>query len=274
MRNPDVDAFASVDAGILFGHPSGIPVSSPHWDPDLLRAPWFHATQRPFAEVPEGYDGPRLFEEAKHSERYLLLTDGMGHADFTSYALVEERDPVMLYWGPRRGGEKERYEAVVRYLLNFFAGYLEENPAGLDFLRQEPTGGMSLERRKALPASPVYSDFLNALAAGDPEGALVLAADIRKYRPESPIHEEAVLNRLGYHFLMSWNMPEESIAVFRLNTEIHPQSVNVWDSLAEACWRSGDNENALKYVRKVLELDPENERAKRIEKELEAAPAP
>jgi hypothetical protein len=43
MRNPDVDAFVSVDAGILYGHlshiPSGIPFTSPHFDPDLLRAP-------------------------------------------------------------------------------------------------------------------------------------------------------------------------------------------------------------------------------------------
>jgi S-formylglutathione hydrolase FrmB len=42
MRNADVDAFVS-HAGILYPHPSGIPVASPHYDTLTLRAPWLHS---------------------------------------------------------------------------------------------------------------------------------------------------------------------------------------------------------------------------------------
>jgi dienelactone hydrolase len=273
MRNPQVVAFASVDAGIQFTHPAGIPHTSPYWDPEMLRIPWLHGTSDRFATAPQGYEGPNLFEDARHAERFLLRTEGMGHADYTSYALVEERDPIPLYWGPRQGGEKERYEAVVRYVTSFFKAFVEENPIGLHVMHQEPEAvfpglGFKLDRKAALPVHPVYSDFLNALMARDPDRALEIAADLREHRPDSPIHEERVLNRLGYHMLMSWDLPGESIVVFRINTEIHPQSANVWDSLGEAYWRSGDNENALKCIRKVLEIDPENERALDIRKQL------
>ena len=33
MRNLDVDAFASLDSGIVFAHPSGLPRSAPDFDP-------------------------------------------------------------------------------------------------------------------------------------------------------------------------------------------------------------------------------------------------
>ena len=45
MRNAGVDAFASVPAGILFPHPSGLPASSPDYDPLALQVPWLHAAR-------------------------------------------------------------------------------------------------------------------------------------------------------------------------------------------------------------------------------------
>ncbi len=91
MRNADVDAFVSVDSGILWEHPSGVPAASPHYDPSALRIPWLHGTRRLAATRPPDSQRESLFETALHAERYLLLTDGMGHVDFTSYALIEGR---------------------------------------------------------------------------------------------------------------------------------------------------------------------------------------
>ena len=50
MRNAHVDALASLDAGILFNHPSGLPGDSPHYDVDRFRIPWMHMTQSRFVE--------------------------------------------------------------------------------------------------------------------------------------------------------------------------------------------------------------------------------
>ena len=40
MRNRDVDAFVSLDSGIVMDHPSGLPKISPDYDPSALRVPW------------------------------------------------------------------------------------------------------------------------------------------------------------------------------------------------------------------------------------------
>jgi len=269
MRNPDVDAFASIDAGILFGHPAGIPEASPHHDPSLLRAPWFHATQRVFGTEPPGFQGAGLFDAAVYSERYLLLTDGMGHADFNSYALIDDRDPVIAYWGPRRGGERERYEAVVGYLVEFFDAYLVGDADARALLARGPEEvvpglGFTLERRPAQPPRPTYSDFLNSLLVGETDDAKTRARDLRRREPQNPLLREPVINRLGYHLLSSWELYDEAIAVFELNVEWEPETVNVYDSLGEAHMLAGHRELAVASFEKVLELDPENERARRM----------
>jgi len=88
MRNRDVDAFVSLDSGIQYPHASRLPRSSPHYDPLALRVPWLHAASR--ADGPPRADGGQsLFDQAVHSERYWLRIQDLGHADFTSYALVE-----------------------------------------------------------------------------------------------------------------------------------------------------------------------------------------
>jgi pimeloyl-ACP methyl ester carboxylesterase len=269
MRNPDVDALAVVDAAILFGHPAGIPVDSPHHDPSLLRVPWFHGTQRQFGTRPEDHDGLSMFDDAVYSDRYLLLSDGMAHDDYSSYALNEGREGVIGYWAPKPGGEAERYRTVCTYLVRFLRAHLAGDDSSRRFLARDPEEvapglGFTLEHRAASPPTPVYSDFLNALLSGDVEGAVSMAESIRKSDPDGPLLQERVLIRLGYHLIGSWEMYDEAIAVFRVNADIHPESVNAWDSLGEAHIFKGNDEEAIRLYRKVLELDPENDRAKRI----------
>jgi hypothetical protein len=273
MRNPDVDAFASVDAGILFGHasaiPSGIPFSSPHFDPALLRSPWLHATQREFASPPPGEEGSSLFDDAVHADRYLVLVDGMRHADFTSYALVQNRAPIRGYWPPEKGQEKETYEALSLYLSNFFRAYLAGAGDSREFLSKDPDQvvpgiELTIEHRAPIPSGPTQADFLNALLAGEVSTAMEMATAIEKRHPDSPHLEETVLIRLGFHLLSSWSMSDEGIAVLRLNTDLHPQSVRTWETLGDGYLWIDDRERAGPCFHKVLELDPENDRARRI----------
>jgi len=62
-----------------------------------------------------------------------------------------------------------------------------------------------------------------------------------------------VLNTLGYTFLNEKKY-EEAIGVFILNTELHPNEANFFDSLAEAYEVSGDHENKKKMSEKVIAL--------------------
>jgi tetratricopeptide (TPR) repeat protein len=68
---------------------------------------------------------------------------------------------------------------------------------------------------------------------------------------------EMDINMAGYEQLGA-GRTELAIAVFRLNTELYPDSSNVWDSLGEAYMNAGDSARAIRHYRRSLELDPSN----------------
>jgi pimeloyl-ACP methyl ester carboxylesterase len=275
MRNPDVDAFASMETAILFAD-LDIPTASPHHDAGRLRAPWLHAVRRELAAPREGT--PSLFEIAVHSHRYLLLLEGLGHADFTSYVLVDERRPMMGYWAPTKGGERERYEAVCLYFSRFFAAYLSEDADARKFLTLDPEETapgltLTLEHRAATAPPPTYPDFVNALLSGDTAGAMRKASIIRDGHPGSPLMQEATLTRLGYRLQLSWKLAEAAVAVLKLNTELHPRSTDAFASLGEVCLLIEDDERAEAALRRALELSPDNGRVKNMLHYLEGKKA-
>lgn len=69
---------------------------------------------------------------------------------------------------------------------------------------------------------------------------------------------ETALNALGYRLLRRGAV-EESIDVFRFNTELYPRSGNVFDSLGEALLASGDLQAALDNYETSIKLDPGND---------------
>ena len=85
---------------------------------------------------------------------------------------------------------------------------------------------------------------------------------------EEERNEEAEINQAGYG-LLNLGLVDEAISVLTRNTERYPDSWNTWDSLAEAYYRKGDQETAIVYYRKSIELNPGNENAKRMLKEIE-----
>ena len=80
---------------------------------------------------------------------------------------------------------------------------------------------------------------------------------------------ETEINGLGYYLLNERRETENAILIFQLNTELFPASANVYDSLAEAYMRKGDNKNAVAFYKKSLQLDPNNEAAKQIIERLQ-----
>lgn len=53
-----------------------------------------------------------------------------------------------------------------------------------------------------------------------------------------------------------------------MNVEMNPQSANAYDSLGEAYMKAGDDENAIKNYEKSLELNADNDNAKKMLKKL------
>ncbi len=77
---------------------------------------------------------------------------------------------------------------------------------------------------------------------------------------------EALVNRIGYYWLQMGK--EKALEMFKLNTQLYPQSYNAYDSLAEANMTLGNTELAIANYEKSLELNPNNENAKAILKTL------
>ncbi|MFN8344158.1 MAG: DUF2911 domain-containing protein [Spirosomataceae bacterium] len=70
-----------------------------------------------------------------------------------------------------------------------------------------------------------------------------------------PIATENELNLYGYQFLNEGNH-DKGIEILALATQRFPKSANAWDSLGEAYALKGDKENAVKYFKKSLSMDP------------------
>lgn len=72
------------------------------------------------------------------------------------------------------------------------------------------------------------------------------------------IATEAEMNNLGYQ-LMNGGKINDALEVFQKNTELFPESWNVWDSLAEGYMNKGDKQQAIQYYTKALGMSPENQ---------------
>ncbi|WP_298494241.1 thioredoxin family protein [uncultured Algibacter sp.] len=68
------------------------------------------------------------------------------------------------------------------------------------------------------------------------------------------------LNTYGYSLLRS-SQTQKALYVFELNTKIFPYKHNVYDSLGEAYFETGNKNKALKNYYKVLSLKPDDENA-------------
>ncbi len=263
MRNADVDAFVSVSSGILYPQPSDIPMAAPDYDPTALRAPWLHSVPRSWLRQPGVSDENTLFDLARHSERYLLLTEGMGHVDYTSYALIENRPAMLEYWEAAKPGDAARYEEVVRYVTSFFAAYLKHDPDALGFLSKEPAevmpgAALSLEHRPAAPAAITYEEFVQAVVAGNAEAAIDELREFQATHPEHILFDEKHLNRLVYSLRGTWRLDKEVLPVLKFTAELYPTSVEVLYMLAEGHIVLGEYQAAIRNYERLLVLDPED----------------
>lgn len=85
------------------------------------------------------------------------------------------------------------------------------------------------------------------------------ADKIKKEAFALPGIDETQVNALGYQ-LMGIGKTDEAIKVFEKNTIDHPDSWNVWDSLAEGLLTTGDKVKSKQLYEKALSMAPENQK--------------
>jgi len=265
MRNNDVDAFASVSSGILYPHPAGIPMASPDYDPLALRSPWLHSVPSSWTKSSDSSGDESLFAAAHQSERYLLLTEGMGHVDYTGYALIEGRPAMVEYWEAAKPGDIDRYLTVSNYIATFFTAYLKDDSDSMAFLsenRLESVQGskMTLEHRPAETATITYEEFVQAVILGQADSAIGRVRDIKETQPNHILLDEEYLNRIIFSLRGTWGLEREILPVLEFIVELYPTSANALYMLGEGQIALGEYSAAINFYERLLVLDPDDKR--------------
>ena len=137
---------------------------------------------------------------------------------------------------------------------------------------------LEIERKNPVPDSELigtYDSHFQSLklickikSAYEERGLGEMEELYSKLKIQSPqIVNKHLLNRIGYIMISNGDF-QDAISIFKLNVKIHTNYANGHDSLGEIYMKVGENEMAIKYYKKSLELDPGNNNARKILKQL------
>lgn len=163
-------------------------------------------------------------------------------------------------------GGTQRWNSVISYDKN-----------GITFIIMANVAGISDElgrRIKSIINSETYPPLslpfeMNLYKILTEKGIDYIEKNIHEISSEAGLpFDDRFLNFFGYRFLES-NQIDAAIQLFTVNVKLFPDKANCYDSLAEAYLKNGDRTKAKKYYEKVLELEPENKRAREIINEIE-----
>jgi CubicO group peptidase (beta-lactamase class C family) len=242
----------------------------------------FSETDGNFRKRTEAHAGASLYTTARDYAQFVMaMINDVGLKDETIKEMLTPQIDVDkdLYWGLGFGLERTDngdafwqwgdYGIFRNYIVAYKnqkigVVYLTNSFNGLsicqDIVNNSIGGGKELgiaylnyDRYDSPPVK-----FLLAVKDKGIDEAIKLFHELRKAHPDA--FNEGRINGLGYTLLNS-NRNKEAIEVFKLNVEAFPESANVYDSLAEAYMKNGDNELAIKYYKKTLEMIPKDTKA-------------
>ena len=104
---------------------------------------------------------------------------------------------------------------------------------------------------------PTITELVRAdFEAGNIAAVKAKLIEFRKDSANEFVSVEAELNAAGYR-LMAAQRIEQAIEIFKLNTELYPESANAFDSYGEALANAGKREEAIKAYEKALQINPD-----------------
>ena len=155
-----------------------------------------------------------------------------------------------------------------------FAGFVKGENKAVVVLSNSNAGVDDIGIHLLHPESPLQSTkpsiaikIKNEIDAHGLDAGLKTYADLKKTNASEFDFEESRLNELGYLYLNTSEI-EKALAIFKLNTEVYPNSSNVFDSYGEAFMKNGNEIKAVENYKKALALNPGNLNAIEKLKEL------
>jgi putative intracellular protease/amidase/pimeloyl-ACP methyl ester carboxylesterase len=262
MRNPEVEAFLSLDCAILFPHSSGLPLNHPGYREDRFTVPWMHATQARFIEAGRAREGRTFLSDRKtFGDTWLVSVPTVSHGQFSSYAKFGILKPVPGYWGEAADDAEFIHDALCGLAGDFLDAVLKKDAGASKRLEAAAGGGESnpfkVEFKKGRVPPPSSRSLIHSIIESGPAAVRPEIERLRSADPAAKVVEETELDWLAYHFLLWWGRKDEALEAFRLNVELNPNSANAHAGLGEALLTLGRNGEAAAEFRKALEINPD-----------------
>ena len=260
-KDSRIDALVSLD-GSVRSYPDVIDQSR-FLTPERIVVPMLYvaATPRQLEELPSDMNQERSFlNKMKYADLYRVTLAPYVHADFS---VLGQR-----FRGDGAYGNYDRDELSVAngwletHVLDFMNAFLKDDAASRDLLEKSPAERgapahlYTIYRTKAQGAPPTRASFAAALADKGFGQALSVYKSMQERDPAFSL-SDAELNSWGYRLLRDGELPS-AIAILRLNTELHADSWNAFDSLGEIHAIAGDKALAIQAYRRSLALNPGN----------------
>ncbi len=257
MYDSRVKALADIESGIYMeGLFQGLSASN-YYDPAKLRVPFLHIFSLDLSKQEKYIE--EFEKKSKFDQRYRLLLNqhALHHWDFaaegyTACIFLNNR-------GPGREHIRQSFEIACHYLLQFFNAMLKKEQDAFHFIsdRSSLKGFSSslwdINYYQALNPAPTRDEFDFIIRTKGIAAAIEILNKTLPNDSSSDIMQWFVLNPLGYQFLNEGKYAE-AIEIFSLNTRLHPEDANLFDSLAEGYERAGDKEHMKLASSKVMGL--------------------
>lgn len=120
-----------------------------------------------------------------------------------------------------------------------------------------------LGHEPAMPRTQVSMAFAKAYEESGLEAAKALYRRLEAESPDEYDFGNRQLNAVGYIYL-GQGQAAQAIEILGFNVELFPDVANTHDSLGEAYMANGDVGLAAKAYRRSLELDPDNDNARKM----------
>ncbi|MCP4570152.1 MAG: hypothetical protein GY841_21440 [FCB group bacterium] len=251
MRNGNIGAVVGLDGAYMFTDNFSLARQQANFNPSAMKQPLMQLCRM----ANEGFDRA-LFDSLVYCPRYLYSFGGGNRACFTHYDMIAAAGDTSRL---SQSSDIPNYKTVCDNIRLFFEAHLKGNAESMKALKQK-LGGMqfapellSVSYMEAKAAPPDADQFLQILQERGIDEIVRLNVEFRLFSPESSLLAEGVIVNLGYQYLRQRQMPT-AIELFRMYTQGFPNAANSWDCFAEAHLRSGDNEQAIKYYKKALEV--------------------
>lgn len=154
--------------------------------------------------------------------------------------------------------EKMQEEDILKPWSAFGMETKEDRDIGVSVLAK---AGPSVWRNATI------KELYDVLIISDGNAAVAKYNQLKKDFPNQYNFNSYPINRTGM-WLLRKNRIKDAIILFDFCTKEFPNSWNAYDCLGEAYMKDGQNDLAIKKYKKSLELNPNNENAKKILKEI------